>query len=67
MMMFNTISTLTDGFKIVDGNGEIIFQSKSTMDFKDIQILLSTLENIHTDNGIEYDGQLQLVADLAGI
>jgi len=66
-MMFNTISTLTDGFKIVDGNGEIIFQSKSTMDFKDIQILLSTLENIHTDNGIEYDGQLQLVADLAGI
>ena len=66
-MMFNTISTLTDGFKIVDGNGEIIFQSKSTMDFKDIQILLSTLENIHTDNGIEYDGQLHLVADLAGI
>ena len=66
-MMFNTISTLTDGFKIVDGNGEIIFQSKSTMDFKDIQILLSTLENIHTDNGIEYDGQLQLVANLAGI
>ena len=66
-MMFNTISTLTDGFKIVDGNGEIIFQSKSTMEFKDIQILLSTLENIHTDNGIEYDGQLQLVANLAGI
>ena len=66
-MMFNTISTLTDGFKIVDGNGEIIFQSKSTMDFKAIQILLSILENIHPDNVIEYDGQLQFVADLAGI
>jgi len=61
------VSTLTDGFTLIDGNGDKILTFHFPIELSSINKILSELEEVCGDDAILFEAPLTLKATMAGV